>query len=210
MVGMPEQNNFSLVLQQTPLSSSGLEIWKMRACDCFKDLESQSVGLKAGWWLKIQSWNSQIKSQSNLEHSRWGLSWAILKKKKIYGNGWGLKLQSSIAQNAYLWEPRSSPRALTCPLHVKMLRNSASRLDLFGWSVLPLGFFFFFFFFCLSSWYGRMAPLEWSPEKLQMAECFCPTWHKNTPLRLLVQRRWHRSDKMTFSLLFPPKENYKP
>ena len=147
MVGMPEQNNFSLVLQQTPLSSSGLEIWKILACDCFKDLESQSVGLKAGWWLKIQSWNSQIKSQSNLEHSRWGLSWAILKKKKIYGNGWGLKLQSSIAQNAYLWEPRSSPRALTCPLHVKMLRNSASRLDLFGWSVLPLGFFFFFFFF---------------------------------------------------------------
>lgn len=42
-VGMTEQNNFSLVLQQTPLSRSGLEIWKMLACDCFKDLESRSL-----------------------------------------------------------------------------------------------------------------------------------------------------------------------
>lgn len=31
IVGMTEQNNFSLVLQQTPLSRSGFEIWKMLA-----------------------------------------------------------------------------------------------------------------------------------------------------------------------------------
>lgn len=45
-----------------------------------------------------------------------------------------------------------------------------------------------------------------------MAECFCQTWHKNTPppLRILVQRRWHGSDKMTFSLLLPPKETTSP
>lgn len=62
---------------------------------------------------------------------------ALLKKKKIHGGGCGLKLQASAAQRASGWGLRSSPRDLpTCPLHIKMPRNLASRLDLFGGSVL--------------------------------------------------------------------------